>query len=211
MIACVFSDLHGNLPAIEALIKREENYVDLFLSLGDFVNYGPWSSECVVLIESLSKCIKIKGNHEDYFLNKSARPRSELACQFLSHCIENFYGFDFIRKYEDSINFNGVLLRHTIDDNYIYPETNIDFEGRYFIGHSHIQFYKKTSTGFILNPGSLGQNRKNLTCAEYAIYDFSTGKFELKSINVNATALLKEMRVKKFPEICIEYYLRKIL
>jgi hypothetical protein len=34
------------------------------------VNYGPWSNECVELIENLENSFKVMGNHEEYYLKK---------------------------------------------------------------------------------------------------------------------------------------------
>ena len=67
MLCLIFSDIHGNLPAFEQVIKKETG-IDQYINIGDVVNYGPWSNECVELIESLN-CINIKGNHEEYFIN----------------------------------------------------------------------------------------------------------------------------------------------
>ena len=63
-----FSDIHGNLPALEIAVKKSGK-VDGYYILGDVVNYGPWSNECVQMLETLPNCIKILGNHEDYFIN----------------------------------------------------------------------------------------------------------------------------------------------
>ena len=64
-----FSDIHGNFPALKIAINDAGN-VDGYIVLGDVVNYGPWSNECVDLLETLPNCIKIRGNHEDYFINQ---------------------------------------------------------------------------------------------------------------------------------------------
>ena len=63
----VFGDVHGNLPALELMVDDAKK-VDQYICLGDVVNYGPWSNECVQFIAEMENCIKIKGNHEDYFL-----------------------------------------------------------------------------------------------------------------------------------------------
>ena len=59
----VFSDVHGNLPALEIMLKRESD-TDRFIFLGDAVNYAPWSNECVQLITSLNNIVLLRGNHE---------------------------------------------------------------------------------------------------------------------------------------------------
>ena len=64
-----FSDIHGNLPALEIAVKKSGK-VDGYYILGDVVNYGPWSNECVELIENLENSFKVMGNHEEYYLKK---------------------------------------------------------------------------------------------------------------------------------------------
>ena len=39
----VFSDVHGNLPALEKVLNKE-NKVQGYINLGDVVNYGPWGN-----------------------------------------------------------------------------------------------------------------------------------------------------------------------
>ena len=64
----LLSDIHGNLPALEIAVKKSGD-VDGYVVLGDVVNYGPWSNECVQMLETLPYCTKIRGNHEDYYIN----------------------------------------------------------------------------------------------------------------------------------------------
>jgi hypothetical protein len=42
----IYSDVHNNLPAFEQMLK-EVVHCEAYISLGDLVNYGPWSNECV--------------------------------------------------------------------------------------------------------------------------------------------------------------------
>ena len=44
MRTAIFSDIHGNLPALEIAIKNTKN-IDRYIVLGDVVNYGPWSNK----------------------------------------------------------------------------------------------------------------------------------------------------------------------
>ena len=62
----VISDIHGNLPALEFVLNKERS-ADKIISLGDVVNYGPWSNECVDLMDTLTNKILIVGNHEEAF------------------------------------------------------------------------------------------------------------------------------------------------
>ena len=66
-IACI-SDIHGNLPALEAVLADvRAQSPDLTLSLGDQVNFGPQPLQVLQLLESKGiPCLL--GNHEQRVL-----------------------------------------------------------------------------------------------------------------------------------------------
>lgn len=60
----IFSDVHGNLEALEAVLKDiESQKVDHLLCLGDIVSYGADSPACVEKIRALG-CPCLMGNHD---------------------------------------------------------------------------------------------------------------------------------------------------
>ena len=88
MKIALLSDIHGNLPALELAIGNLKG-VDAFLVLGDVVNYGPWSNECVELLEDLTNCVKLMGNHEGYFLQGECSSQIHLSNLFFDICFQN--------------------------------------------------------------------------------------------------------------------------
>ena len=60
----IFSDIHANLEALEAVLAElEEAHVDEILCLGDVVGYGPNPNECIALVkEKVAFCLA--GNHD---------------------------------------------------------------------------------------------------------------------------------------------------
>jgi predicted phosphodiesterase len=64
----VIADIHGNLPALEAVVRDiEERAVDEVLVGGDLVGRGPEGSRVVQRIRQLG-WQSVRGNHEDYLL-----------------------------------------------------------------------------------------------------------------------------------------------
>src|SRR2546426_6581581 len=58
----VISDLHSNLPALNAVLA-DMGAVDALWCLGDIVGYGPWPNEVIgILRERDARCIA--GNHD---------------------------------------------------------------------------------------------------------------------------------------------------
>jgi predicted phosphodiesterase len=62
--ACVISDIHGNLPALEAVLADLEGEApDEIWCLGDLVGYGPRPNECTDSVASRADLCLI-GNHD---------------------------------------------------------------------------------------------------------------------------------------------------
>lgn len=69
MKICVFTDIHGNLPAFNKLMQTDDfKCADVRICLGDIVMAGPYPNECC---EALLKCdcIWVLGNHDSYVAN----------------------------------------------------------------------------------------------------------------------------------------------
>ena len=65
MRCLIVSDIHGNLPALEAVLASPEAAdCDSIISLGDQVNYGPQSREVLLRLEGLHASMLL-GNHEE--------------------------------------------------------------------------------------------------------------------------------------------------
>jgi predicted phosphodiesterase len=60
----LISDIHANLPALEAVLADiEQRGVDAVLHLGDLVGYSPWPNEVVELVRSRG-IIGVAGNYD---------------------------------------------------------------------------------------------------------------------------------------------------
>jgi predicted phosphodiesterase len=60
----VIADIHGNLPALQAVVSTlEQMGVDGYICLGDIVGYGPFPDACVELVASL-RATTVAGNHD---------------------------------------------------------------------------------------------------------------------------------------------------
>lgn len=64
-LTCVFSDVHANLPALDAVLEAAaEAGADSYLFLGDVVGYGPHPAECVERLRALRRAVLLRGNHD---------------------------------------------------------------------------------------------------------------------------------------------------
>ena len=203
-----FSDIHGNLPALEIAIKEAVN-IDGYIILGDVVNYGPWSNECVEILETLINCKKIRGNHEDYFIEGKCGCDNNLANEFFNHCYDDFREISLIQTYKNESQFEDYVCTHTIDDKYIFEDTDITLDKNYIIGHSHRQ-YKIYRNGYtMLNPGSVGQNRQFINEINFMIVNSKSYDVEFRSVLYNVDIVIDQMKKMDYPQICLDYYMKK--
>ncbi len=82
----VLSDIHSNLPALEAVLAEVDlAHIDEVLCLGDLVGYGPNPNECIDRLRELPlRCVA--GNHDWAAIGKmdtaEFNPAAREACQW---------------------------------------------------------------------------------------------------------------------------------
>lgn len=76
----VLSDVHANLAALQAAVRRlSHEGVDGWLCAGDLVGYGPQPNECIETVAGLG-AVAVAGNHELTLLGRMAEEQAgELA------------------------------------------------------------------------------------------------------------------------------------
>ncbi len=210
----VFGDVHGNIIALEKLFKLEARDTDLFVSHGDIVNYGPWSNECVEFLQNVDNCNVLKGNHEANYILGNYSGKHPVARCFFNYCYPKFDKdlIQTINKYKNELQIEGFRIQHTINNQYIYADTDIskiEFSTNYIIGHSHQQFGRIKKGFSIFNTGSLGQNREYINQSCYLKINTKTNDVEFKNFNHDIDKVINQMRAEKYPSICIDYYLSK--
>lgn len=66
----IISDIHGNLPALDAVLEdAKNNNIDSFIFVGDYCLSNPYPDECIQRIRCLEKKHIIRGNEEKYLEN----------------------------------------------------------------------------------------------------------------------------------------------
>ena len=66
----IIADIHGNLPAFEAVLKDMKGKTEKILFLGDLVGYYGFSEECARLLDS-PEFVSIRGNHDQVLLGRT--------------------------------------------------------------------------------------------------------------------------------------------
>ena len=176
MKTLILSDIHGNLPALEAILEREREY-DACLFLGDVVDYGPFPKECIhFLIEEMD--VGVMGNHDNAVaFNVDCGCRGD----FKQYSIETrtwhktLIGnaeLQFLRSLhpleQTTIEGLSIIMAHATPEGDLFRYLREDEVGSavegitaqlVLLGHTHVQFRKQFGNSLVVNPGSVGLAR----------------------------------------------------
>lgn len=147
----IFSDIHSNLEALEAVIKAyKSERIDIYLCLGDIVGYGANPIECIQITKDIAQII-IAGNHDwavaglfslEYF-NVWARQAALWTQQIIDLANRNFLAsLKLIHENEDLVMVHGSLNQPE-EFNYMtdFTEASQTFalmaKPICFLGHTH--------------------------------------------------------------------------
>ncbi|HEX9400927.1 MAG TPA: metallophosphoesterase family protein [Anaeromyxobacter sp.] len=190
MVFAVISDVHGNLPALEAVLA-DLGSVDALVCCGDLVGYYPDVSEVVERVRALGAHV-VRGNHELMATGAREVPPERAG----------YYRIDWTRRALSRAQLawlaalppslelvrDGVAIevRHASpwdEETYLHPDSaelaRIALpEGRFLLlGHTHYPMRLRAGAGVVANPGSVGQPRDWDPRAAYALLDSATGRW----------------------------------
>ncbi|WP_315372057.1 metallophosphoesterase, partial [Paenibacillus xylanexedens] len=71
MKVAILTDIHGNVPALQAVLVDIDSRGDIehTFCLGDMIGIGPYSNEVIEMLYSRENMIAISGNHEEAVLS----------------------------------------------------------------------------------------------------------------------------------------------
>lgn len=191
----ILSDIHGNLPALEAVDSDLKQFnVDHVIVAGDVISFGPFSKQTAEFVIEKGWSV-IRGNNE-YFLIDYKTPRAPAAwndpVQFaptawLDHQFDQKLK-TLIAAWPDSLNlrfrdappievFHGTpkdpwdSIYWTLRDEEI-ERLLCNVEANYVIcGHTHLPMDRQSGSWRIFNPGSVGVPLDGIFTASYMILE----------------------------------------
>lgn len=200
MIA-ILSDIHGNYPALKAVISDAVNKgCDRFISLGDVVSYYSQPGECIDLLRQYNT-VNILGNHDSYLVNDTDCPRSKAVSMIVSHHkkivtasqLEWLKGSLVLLQEEDVLFLHGGP--NDPQDQYLYTVSKKIFPdgvNTLFSGHTHVQVLVHFGNKTYCNPGSVGQPRDGDNRAAYATLE--KGEISLHRITYDIDETVTAMK-----------------
>lgn len=222
MQIAVFSDIHGNYTAfrkcVEFALKRN---IDMFIFLGDYLGEFPYPQKTMEIIYGLKEkytCFFIKGNKEDYWINRN----NDKDCEWkngnqtvgaMKYCYDNLAekDIDFFKslpvskeiKFENTAAIMACHGSPNRNNEKMLPSddrTNKRIDEcacKYILcGHTHIQGIIEHGNKVELNSGSVGVSLHSGGKAQFMVLhqDGQEWDYEFISMDYDKENVIREMQ-----------------
>jgi predicted phosphodiesterase len=203
MKLAVLSDVHGNVPALAAVLEDLEDWrADLVVVNGDLVSRGPYSLDCLRLVERHFPAARLhRGNHESYVLRCADTPADPASP---THDIDRFARWaalqlgaavEEIRDWNDHLDLTGldqgasVHITHgsrlgdrdglsvRVPDEEL-PEKLGDPRDLFIGSHTHKPMLRSFNGSLVVNTGSVGQPMDGDPRAAYGRFTLQGGRWQ---------------------------------
>jgi predicted phosphodiesterase len=211
-VVAILYDIHGNLPALEAVLDdADQAGAERFVLGGDYALFGPWPEETVRLLRELD-ATWIRGNGERWTAHPADAPDDEVVQSAIVACREELGDavVDELAALPEALVDGATRYCHgspVSDVRSFMPEAavgeddllGVAIEDQLVFGHTHLQFRRRTRSAVIelVNPGSVGMPFDGDTRAAYAIAT-AGGEFELRRVKYDSAASADAVR-ERFP------------
>jgi diadenosine tetraphosphatase ApaH/serine/threonine PP2A family protein phosphatase len=205
MLAMLY-DVHGNLPALEAVLQDADAAgADTWLLGGDYAAFGAWPVECVERLRELGDAAAwIHGNWERW----QAKPEAAIdnpVVRGANDWVRAALGGGLVAELgalADTVERDGTLFCHAsprsdVDPIPREPDAGADARllagvtaRRVVFGHTHLQFERADASGAreLVNPGSVGLPWDGDTRAAYALLDPARDAVSLRRVAYDVEA-----------------------
>jgi predicted phosphodiesterase len=205
-------DVHGNLPALDAVLDdaRAAGAARYVLG-GDYALFGPWPRETVERLRAIEVATWIRGNVDRWAANPGDAPDHPLPQSAIVACREQL-GDALVSELgalPDQLVLDGVRYCHgspLSDVRSFLPEPAADeleildgaTERRIVFGHTHLPFAREGPDEVeLVNPGSVGVPLDGDTRASYALVH-DGGELEHRRVEYDFRASAAALR-ERFP------------
>lgn len=181
----IISDIHGNLPALHAVLEDiHQADVDQIICLGDIANGGPFPAQCIQQVQAVTNLV-IQGNHELYLLDKVPDAdfndpswgvvhwtRAQLSSEQMTYQDQLPISYEL---FPDTLFYHASPLDQfrgflgNTSDGEIAERMNKRDHVTLFVGHTHRFLYRQWSNSWIVNCGSVGMPLDGTPQAKYLI------------------------------------------
>ena len=173
-------DIHGNVPALDAVLAEVD--ADVILVGGDFVA-GPWPAETYERLRSLEGDVRfIRGNADREVVDEEPGRAPPELMEFVRERLPE-EAFGFLRTLPLTVSVGRALFCHATprNDEEIFTRISPDERWREALagvdadvvvcGHTHIQFDRRIGDIRLVNAGSVGMPYEREPGAYWALLD----------------------------------------
>lgn len=211
MDIAVFSDIHGNYAAFQKCLEYAvEKNIDTFVFLGDYLGEFPYPQKTMDILYSVKakyQCFFIKGNKEDYWINRKNGNGVEWksgssSTGALQYCYSELTDRD-IEFFESmpicsEISFEGaeaILVCHgspnrnnekMLPNNENTKAVIERCKTKYLLcGHTHVQQSMEYEGKVVLNPGAVGVSLHGDGKSQFMILHSHNKEWEYEFVNLD--------------------------
>ncbi len=225
----VLSDIHANLPALEAVWRDLEALApDEVYHLGDLVGYNPYPEEAVDFVRRRG-LPGIRGNYDlavaakvpdpaSAYLKEPISPNGWAAYRWSeSHVPENDreYLLGLPERIDLEIEGHRLTLVHGSPDDvreYLYPDTPEERLAEavasagcdlLLCGHTHRPMIRKAGRGLVINPGSVGKPKDGDPRAGYLVLTLTPDGIEpeIRRVEYDLATVARTILATDLPEV----------
>lgn len=210
MKLAVLSDIHGNVPALEAVLEDIERWTpDEIIVNGDLVSRGPYSLECLDLVRRTFPGVHLlTGNHETYVLRCVDIPADiESPTKDIDRFADWTVGklgvaIEELRNWGDHLDFTDLdegasahithgsrlgnrdgISTNTSDND--LPEKLGDPRDLFIGSHTHKPLLRRFNSTLVVNTGSVGQPMDSDPRAAYGRFYLQGGQWQARVVRID--------------------------
>ena len=211
MRIAAIADIHGNLPALEAVLADvERESPDLTVVCGDVAS-GPMPAETIDLLCTLKGARFVRGNADRGLIDEfDGRQQSPMPGPHVEWCSKQLTRDqrDFLASFEPTVQIDRILFCHAVpaNDTDVFSVETPDERVRELMrgvdaelvvcGHTHMQFDRVVDRLRIVNPGSVGMTY-GAPGAYWAMV--SPEEVQMRRTEYDLEAAAKRIRAKDWP------------
>ena len=216
MRVAAIADIHGNLPALEAVLDEiRSKKPDLIVSCGDVAS-GPMPAETIGVLMTLENARFVRGNADRELIAEFDGKPAQPSDVFGGWCAKQLTNQqrDFLASFEDIVavddvdgigrvifchatprNDTDVMTRETRDDDMRYHLAGVG-AAMVACGHTHMQFERTLDGVRVVNLGSVG-----MTYGEPGAYWAWLGPgVALRRTEYDLPAAARRIKAKNWPQ-----------
>ncbi len=208
----LIADVHGNLPALEAVL--DELPKAKTLHLGDVVGYNPYPKEVIELLQE-RRIASVMGNHDNAVLTGDVSWFNPVAARAILWTREHLSEEELAYLASLPLEIkNEVCAVHGSPrrrlEEYVFPDypdealsAFLKLAGRRILamGHTHVPFWRRVGDALVVNPGSVGQPRDGDARASFASIDLSTLEVEIVRVEYDISRVAREILRAGLPAV----------